>query len=136
MPLKARDLKPFTLTPNKVHPSREDDFAFQCRAFKLPPFVRQYRFAKELGRMWQFDFAFVEYKLAVEIEGLVVKRIGGQLVTLGRHVSISGFKEDCIKYSTAAEELWTVIRFEQSQVKDGTAIDRTQRNLLKRGWKP
>jgi very-short-patch-repair endonuclease len=135
--LTAAALQPFELTAQKVHGnSREDEFAFQCRAYRLPVPVRQFRFAQEVGRMWQFDFAFPQYKLAVEIEGLVVQKLAGVLVVRGRHASISGFKEDCIKYATADELGWGVLRFEQTQVKDGTAIDRTQRSLYRRGWRP
>lgn len=113
----------------------EDEFEFQLRAHRLPEFVRQWMFAKaEMNRRWQFDFAFLPYKLAVEIEGLVVRRIGRELVVQGRHASITGFKEDAIKYASAAVLGWTVLRFEQSQVKDGTAIEFTMRVLAARGW--
>lgn len=115
--------------------SKEDLFAFQCRAHKLPLPARQAMFAKEVGRRWLFDFCWQPYMLAVEIEGLVVQRMGGELVVRGRHASISGFKEDCIKYATAAMLGWTVIRFEQSQVKSGEAIDYTMRCLAARGWR-
>lgn len=118
--------------------SPEEVFAFQCRAHKLPAFTRQAQFAKQaLGRRWQFDFCFDEYKLAVEIEGLVVLRDkrSGELMVKGRHASITGFKEDCIKYASAIVLGWTVLRFEQSQVKDGTAIDYTMRALHARGWR-
>jgi very-short-patch-repair endonuclease len=114
--------------------SPEDLFAFHCRSYELPTFVQQGQFAKSIGRKWQFDFSFHEYHLAVEIEGLVVQKLAGQLVVRGRHASISGFKEDCIKYATAATLGWTVLRFEQSQVKDLTAIDFTMKTLQARGW--
>lgn len=115
--------------------SKEDAFAFQCKAHCLPPFARQALFAKSIGRRWMFDFCWDQYKLAVEIEGLVVRKLGGQLVVTGRHASISGFKEDCIKYASAAMLGWTVIRFEQSQVKNGEAIEYTIRCLAARGWR-
>lgn len=114
--------------------SKEDQFDFQVRGYKLPPFTRQHRFAVSVGRNWSLDFACLQYMVAVEIEGLVVMRVNGELMVKGRHASISGFKEDCIKYATAAQLGWTVLRFEQSQVKDGTAIDFTQRVLYARGW--
>jgi very-short-patch-repair endonuclease len=117
--------------------SKEDLFDFQLRSYGLPRFERQYPFAKEAtGRQWKLDFANLEYKLAVEIEGLVVQRLAGELVVRGRHASITGFKEDCIKYATAAQLGWTVLRFEQSQVVDGTAIAFTQRVLYAKGWNP
>jgi very-short-patch-repair endonuclease len=114
--------------------SKEELFAFQCRAMKLPPVLRNYQFAQSMGRRWRFDFAFITHNVAVEIEGLTVRRIGGELVCTGRHASIEGFKGDCTKYASAALLGWTVLRFEQSQVKAGLAIDMTQRLLFARGW--
>lgn len=116
--------------------SKEDLFDFQLRSHRLPPFVRWHKFALETHqRRFEFDFCNTQYMIAVEVEGLVVVRIGGETVVKGRHASISGFKEDCIKYAIAAELGWTVLRFEQSQVKDGTAIDMTMRVLYARGWR-
>lgn len=124
--------------------SREDDFAFTLRAYKLPAFERQYRFAKAIGRQWRFDFACPAHQVAVEIEGLVVsqmyERVNGQMrlrtVVTGRHATISGFKDDMDKYNTAAELGWFVLRFDQSLVKNGTAIATTRRVLTARGWTP
>lgn len=116
--------------------SKEDEFDFQLRSMMLPKFERQVMFAKSIGRRWMLDFACPQYMLGVEIEGLVVMRVNGELIVKGRHASISGFKEDCEKYASAAVLGWTVIRFEQSQVKDGTAIAYTQRVLCAKGWQP
>jgi len=117
---------------------REDPaelFDFHARAHKLTPFVREHKFAKEaFGRQWRFDFAWPNLKVAVEIEGLVVRKIGGETVVQGRHANIAGFREDCEKYNAAALLGWTVLRFEQSQVKSGRAIDMTIRVLTNRGW--
>lgn len=125
--------------------SAEDLFAFQCRALKLPAFQREYRFAtgilktgkdgKKRPCQWRVDFAFLEYQVAVEIEGLVVRRIAGELVVTGRHSTISGFIEDCRKYATAAVLGLTVLRFPPRMLKDGEAIELTQRVLAARGWK-
>jgi len=119
----------------------EDTFAFQCRAYKLPPFMggdtKQCYFAKTFnGRQWRFDFAWPQYLVAVEIEGLVVKKIGGQTVVMGAHATITGMREDMEKYNCAALLRWHVLRFEQGMVKSGTAIDTTMRVLADRGWRP
>lgn len=118
--------------------SKADDFDYQCRQYGLPAPARELVFAKIIGRRWRFDFAFgAPYMVAVEIEGLVVRRLpSGELTVGGRHASISGFKADAIKYATAAVLGWTVLRFEQSQVKDRTAIGFTQELLCAKGWKP
>jgi len=120
--------------PPRKKPSQEDNFAFQIRAFQLPTAIRNYRFAKEIGRQWRFDFAFLEHKCAVEIEGLVVRMISGQLVCQGRHATVTGFREDCAKYANAALMGWTVLRFERDQVKSGYAREMTMRVLVARGW--
>jgi hypothetical protein len=136
----------------------EQIFCSQCRSYRLPPFETQLRFAKEaLGRLWKFDVAFPEFKLAVEIEGLVVRSIlvaelAGEFpiriadrvtnvrdvnrmtVATGRHATVQGFREDAEKYNSAAELGWTVIRFLQSDVQPGHAIAKTQRVLAARGW--
>lgn len=104
-------------------------FAEQCFERQLPEHEREYRFAQEIGRQWRFDFAWPLHKLALEIEGLVVMRIGGEMVCKGRHASITGFKEDCEKYAWAIVLGWRVLRFEQSQVRDKTAIDMAVRAL-------
>jgi very-short-patch-repair endonuclease len=119
----------------RKHSSPEELFKAQCRSFRLPPVAPQLRFAKSIGRQWRFDFAFPDYKLAVEIEGLVVMRLAGELVVRGRHASIKGIKEDMQKYNTAALLGWTVLRFEQNDVKSERAINMTQRVLASRGWK-
>lgn len=111
-----------------------EEFALHVRAYRLPDPERELRFAKAIGREWRFDFAWRAFMVAVEIEGLVVQRLAGELVVRGRHGSITGFKEDCVKYASAAMLGWTVLRFEQSQVKDATAIEYTQRVLAARGW--
>lgn len=107
----------------------EDEFAYQCRAYKLPEALRNYRFAQVMERQWRFDFAFPLQMVAVEIEGLVVKRIGDQLVTMGRHANVAGFREDCLKYAAAVHLGWRLLRFEQSQVTSGEAIEWTIRVL-------
>jgi hypothetical protein len=114
----------------------ENLFASQCRAHKLPMFKRQYKFAADIGRGWMFDFCWVEYKAALECEGLVVKRVNGELLVTGRHVHPAGFRGDSIKYGMAAIMGWGVLRFEQTHVKDGTAIDMAMELLKARGWRP
>lgn len=120
----------------------EEPFDFQCRTRGLPPYVREHRFAKEtLNRGWRFDFCWLQYKLAVELEGLVMRKLYDEnrqpvWVVYGRHATIDGIKEDITKYNAAHRLGWTVLRFEQSMVKDDTAINETMRELAARGWQP
>ena len=114
----------------------EDLFASQCRSHLLPPFVRQYRFAKHIGRQWRFDFAFPDFMLAVEIDGVVVRRIGVQTVVGGRHATITGIRGDNVKINTAQGFLgWRVLRFLQSDVKPGHAVEFVSKALMCLGWK-
>jgi hypothetical protein len=125
----------------------EDQFAFECTARKLPPFARQYPFAKQMKRNWRFDFAWdlprtTEHrpiKVAVEIEGLVMmpamvmgKR---QMIVMGRHASPTGIKEDMVKYNVATLLGWYVLRFDQTLLAKGFAIDLTMRVFHRMGYK-
>jgi hypothetical protein len=140
------EVPPLKLTaPKPKRPSqgkrREQDFADQCRSYLLPTVIRKHLFAKSIGRRWEFDFAFPEYHLAVEIEGLAVRKIGGVFVCTGRHTTPKGFEGDCEKYATAVLLGWTVVRFMTKQAAPGRngapsyAIQMTQRILYSRGWK-
>lgn len=124
-------------------PKPEDDFDFLLRGHGLPPYLRQHRFAKEaLGRGWMFDFAWPKYMLAVEIEGLVMRKLKDAktnedvLCVYGRHATITGMRGDMEKYNAAGIIGWTVLRFEQQMVKQGDAVAETMRCLCARGWNP
>jgi very-short-patch-repair endonuclease len=114
----------------------EDVFASQCRALRLPTFEQQHVFAKSIGRRWRFDFAWPAYWLAVELDGVNVRRIGRELVVTGRHASIDGIRGDHEKINTAILLGWSVLRFLQTDVKPKLAIETTMRVLAARGWKP
>jgi very-short-patch-repair endonuclease len=122
----------------------EETFAAQCRRYRLPPYVRNHKFAKEAyGRLWQMDFAWPDLKFYVEIEGLVPQRLkcisydkeGNQVITdrmvvMGRHASISGIIEDMVKYNHATKLGWRQLRVPQKWVLNGkrectTAINET-----------
>lgn len=89
-----------------------DLFLGQVRDYGFPDPMPEYRFYKP--RKFMFDFAWVEHKLAVEIEGGVFSG--------GRHVRGIGYTKDCHKYNLAAIEGWTVLRFTSGMVQDNTAI--------------
>lgn len=73
---------------------------------------------------WRFDFAWPAYMIAVEVEGVSVRKgADGKTQLGGRHAHITGFKDDCEKYAWAAVMGWRVLRFEQSQVVKGFAVD-------------
>jgi hypothetical protein len=120
--------------PPKVGP--EEDFEYQCRQYGLPPVERQLRFAQAaMGRQWRFDFAWRDYWLAVEIQGVVVRRINGQLVTMGDHANVQGLRDQHDKHNTATLLGWSVLQFMPSEIRPRRAIEMTMRVLAARGWK-
>jgi hypothetical protein len=102
-------------------------FAWHLRSNLIQAPEREYVFHPT--RKWRFDFAWPALLVAVEIEGLVVRKLGGQLVLGGRHATIGGFQEDCIKYAEAACLGWHVLRFNQALVRKLDALDFTIRAL-------
>jgi len=136
--LRASDINPAVLAAAGVGAGTEklsrskliaQRFADQVSERGLPEPEREFVFAAELGRRWRFDFAWPDRMIALEIEGLVVMKVGGELVVKGRHASIKGFKDDCEKYAWAACLGWRVLRFEQSQVKSKFAAEMLMRVL-------
>lgn len=88
----------------------EAEFESYLKMFGVEGYEREYRFAKEIGRKWRFDFAFVPEKVAVELEGGVYSR--------GRHVRGRGFEKDAEKYNKAVEMGWAVLRFTGSMLRE------------------
>lgn len=68
----------------------------------LPHPVPEYQFHDK--RKWKIDFAWPEYKLAVEVEGGIYGSKGGG------HRSISGFEANLEKYNQLAVGRWFLIR--------------------------
>lgn len=98
-------------------------FPALCRSLGLPEPVSEYRFATRLSppRNWRFDWAFIDARLALEIEG--------GLYTKGRHVRIKGFKDDLEKYNTAAVLGWRIIRCLPQQMASGEVLRWVERAL-------
>ena len=72
--------------------------------------VREYVFHGE--RKWRFDFAWLQERVAVELEGGVFKS-GGK-----GHRSIRNFLRDCEKYNAAAELGWRVLRYTAKDLQE------------------
>ena len=66
-------------------------------------------------RRWRFDFALIDYKLAIEVEGGVW--------TKGRHTRPTGFIKDMEKYNAAAALGWRVLRFTPDQLLKQKTIE-------------
>ena len=84
----------------------------------LPMPRLEYHFAKPKPwqrRKWAFDFAWPNYRVALEVEGGIWVQ--------GRHVRGKGYENDCRKYSVAAIAGWAVIRATQRMLENGEAIE-------------
>ena len=98
MRLRFRDKKP---------PSRlESKFALYWRSFNGPELEREFRFHAE--RKWRADFAHIESRTLIEIEG--------GLWIQGRHNRPQGFAADAEKYLEAALAGWRVLRLTELQI--------------------
>lgn len=63
-------------------------------------FAKEHRFCQ---RMYRFDIAIIDRKIAIEYEGLMSAK--------SRHTTPVGFTEDCNKYNLAQSLGWKVYRF-------------------------
>ena len=70
------------------------------RSVGLPAPVREHRFHPV--RRWRFDYAWIDHKVALEVEGGVW--------TGGRHTRGAGFVADIEKYNAATVAGWRVVR--------------------------
>ena len=107
----------------------EASFLFYLRSLApdLPEPEREYRFCSD--RRFQFDFAWPEQRIAVEMEGgtwgkpvychacgarvMAYTKAGKQYPVFsagGRHVRGKGYENDCIKYNLATINGWKVFR--------------------------
>ncbi len=86
----------------------------------LPLPVKEHKFHSV--RKWRFDLAWIEQKLAVEVEG--------GIWTYGRHNRAASFIKDMEKYNEACLLGWNLLRFTTDMVKNGEAV-----NMLVRFFK-
>lgn len=90
----------------------ERQFVWQLRAAGLLDYHQEYIFA--YPRKWRADFAFIEDRLLVEIEGGVWSG--------GRHTRGSGFVKDLDKYNHATLLGYRLLRVTPAMIEDGTAL--------------
>ena len=96
-----------------------DSWGFILEAIGLPAPAREYRFAPP--RLWRFDYAWPDRRLALEIEGGTYSG--------GRHVRGKGYQRDCEKYNAAALSGWMVLRVTTAMLHDGRALTLLQQAL-------
>ena len=92
----------------------------------------EYRFAPP--RDWKFDFALVEAKVAVEIDGgnWMVRYSPKQkrYIPVGRHTQAA----DYIKLNAAAADQWLVFRFTPGMLEDDPVrcVEQVAKTIIKR----
>ena len=101
----------------------EAELALQIKALGLPEPVREYRAIA--GRKFRFDFAWLEQRLLVEVNG--------GTYTQGAHSTGQGIARDYEKANLAVLHGWRVLTFDGKAVKSGEAVE-TIRKALEAEW--
>jgi very-short-patch-repair endonuclease len=91
----------------------EDTLAFQLDALGLTGYVREYQAIK--GRKFRFDFAWLEHRLLVEVNG--------GTYTKGAHSTGQGIARDYEKANLATLDGWRVLMFDGKAVESGEAVE-------------
>lgn len=100
----------------------ENRLAGELRRSSLPSHEREWEFAAEIGRAFRFDFAWPEFKVAVEVQG------GGWMPAdkdgrrRGAHGGGEALERDCEKHALAAALGWIVVPVTPAQIRDGRAV--------------
>lgn len=89
-----------------------------CDLMHLPIPVAEYRFSPP--RKWRFDYAFVDQKVALEINGGLFVR--------GKHSRGVGQLRDFEKWSEAAAQGWRVIHVPPDQLESTTTFEWIRRS--------
>ena len=100
-------------------------FLALLKAAKLPLPVAEHRFCE---RLWRFDYAWPDHKLALEVEGGVW--------TGGRHTRGKGYVNDLEKYSEASIRGWILIRVTPGDLCKTNTIEMLKRAFLFRSHNP
>ena len=112
-------------------------FDRQCAALGLPVPIAEVRFCdlatvEDLAaiglatrRRWRIDWAFVEARVALEVEG--------GYAAAGRHTRPSGFLEDQHKYNALVCLGWRLLRVTPRDVQTGDAVTWARRLLARLG---
>ena len=95
-------------------------FRAVLRHEELPQPEAEYRFWP--GRKFQFDYAWADRFLALEVEG--------GIYTGGAHGSVTGILRDIEKYSEAAARGWRILRVTPSALPTVATMDLIRRALM------
>lgn len=97
----------------------------------LPEFVTEHKFAqsvtyerkdgREGERGWRFDFAWLQQKVALEVEGAIFAQ--------GRHTRGAGFKADMLKYNTAVTLGWRILKVMPQEICMAETVEMIRKTL-------
>lgn len=90
----------------------EDTLATQLRFAGLDGFKREVRPIP--GRRFRFDFAFLEPRLLIEVQG--------GTWAMGAHSTGQGISRDTEKLNLATIHGWRVLQFTTDQIRQGKAL--------------
>lgn len=90
-------------------------FSQVCKQSGIPEPVAEFRFHDV--RRWRFDYAFVEHRVALEVEGGLFMKGGG------RHSRGAGARADFEKYNTAGAMGWIVLRCLPEQLMKAETLE-------------
>lgn len=86
----------------------------QLKVVLKVPFETEYPFASSIDRAWKWDIAFLEQKLAVEVDGGIwVKGAHGHPLTILRNMQ---------KRNWGARLGWRILSFSTDEAKKGQAL--------------
>ncbi len=115
---------------------KTDIFTVICKTDLKIEVVKELRFHEK--RMWRFDYAIPDHKIAIEVEGGVYKkrtykdkRTGETITTTGgRHNSADGFINDIEKYNTGTLLGWRIFRVTPSDLLKKATFDLIKQAIL------
>ncbi len=96
----------------------------------LPEPAKKFQFAAEYGRKYETEFAYPDLWLLIELEGgsylheraEMVTKDGRVVKRKSRHLTPTGFHDDCDKYNFANVLGYHVLRFDAKHVESGQAL--------------
>lgn len=93
----------------------EAEFLYAWEALGLPELKVEHGFHDVRG--WRFDFAHLDAKVAIELEGIFFRGSDGESGVKSRHQTGAGYSGDCEKYNEATALGWAVFRFTQPMIQ-------------------
>jgi very-short-patch-repair endonuclease len=105
---------------NAKKQAEKDLFTIICKTDIGVEVVKEYRFCP--ARRWRFDYAILEHKIAVEVEG--------GAWTHGRHTRPLGFINDMEKYNTGTLLGWRIFRVTPDELHRTKTIDLIKNAIL------